>query len=274
MRQIAITGGKGGTGKSTVAVLLALKLAREGKKVVLCDADVECPDDHLILGAELGDGKPIYQEYPKIDEKKCTRCGKCMEQCRFNALFQVKDNAPELIKNLCTGCGLCWGLCPVGAITVKEEPCGETYTAKARENLWLVTGLSLAGVEETGPIVRDAKVRAQELAREIKSDYLLVDTSPGTHCNVINALLDSDIAYVVTEPTPLGVHDSRLLLELLKVLEVPAELVLNKAGVASEKETEKMAKETGVKIKYKIPYSEELVKAYSQGKLDEIDLLE
>ena len=114
MRRIAITGGKGGTGKSTVAVLLALKLAREGRKVVLCDADVECPDDHLILGAKLKDAEPIYQEYPKIDETKCTKCGKCVEECRFNALFRIRDDAPELIKNLCTGCGLCWGLCPGG----------------------------------------------------------------------------------------------------------------------------------------------------------------
>lgn len=273
MRQISITGGKGGTGKSTFSILLALKLAREGKRVVLCDADVECPDDNLILGADLGDSETIYQDFPEIDESKCTRCRKCVDECRFNALFQVDDKPPQVVKNLCCGCGLCWGVCPEGAISVRKEPCGESFTARVSERLWLVTGKSVAGVEETGPIVAETKKRAAKLAEEVGADSLLIDTAAGTHCSVINALTGSEMAYVVTEPTPLGAHDSQLMLELLGIIGVPAKLVLNKSGVARDELIEDLAKEKGIEIAHRMPYSEDLVRAYSTGKLEEVRLI-
>jgi len=273
MRQIAITGGKGGTGKSTFSIMLANKLVREGKKVVLCDADVECPNNYLILDRRLENPRPIYAQYPKIEASKCTRCRVCVENCRFNALFQIGDDAPKLVQNLCSSCGLCWGLCPEGAIGIRKEQCGSSYTTKVKENLWLVTGESLPGIEETGPIVREARERSLRLAEEVEADFLLVDTAAGTHCSVINALLDSEQAYVVTEPTPLGVHDSRLMIKLLNILNIPLELVLNKAGVGKDSVIEELSEELGVKIGFRIPYSEEIVSAYSRGKIDEIKLI-
>jgi len=272
MKRIVITGGKGGTGKSTFAILLASKLVRQGKKVVLCDADVECPNDYLMLAVDLKKPKTIYQDFPVIDNEKCTRCDKCVENCRFNALFRIGDKAPQVVKNLCCGCGLCWGICPEGAISARKEPCGESFAEKVSDNFWLVTGRSLAGVEETGPIVAETKRRALELAREVKADFLLVDTAAGTHCSVINALIGSELAYVVTEPTPLGAHDSRQIIRLLGIIAIPVELVLNKSGVARDEVIERIAEEFDVKITYKVPYSEELVRAYSKGKLMEFKL--
>ncbi len=272
MERIAITGGKGGTGKSTFAILLASELLKRGKKVVLCDADVECPNDHLMLGADLKKPDTIYQDFPVIDGEKCTRCGKCVENCRFNALFRIGDNPPEVVKNLCCGCGLCWGICPEGAISARKEPCGESFACRISEGLWLVTGRSLAGVEETGPIVAEAKRRALKLAEESGADCLLVDSAAGTHCSVINALTDAEKAYVVTEPTPLGAHDSRQIIRLLGVIGVPAELVLNKSGVARDEIIETVAKELDVDIAHRIPYSEALVEAYSKGKLMDFEM--
>ena len=272
MKQIAITGGKGGTGKSTFSILLASKLLRGGKRVVLCDADVECPNDHLMLGVDLKNPKTIYQDFPLIDEEKCTRCDKCVENCRFNALFRIGDKAPQVVKNLCCGCGLCWGICPEGAITARKEPCGESFTNRISDGFWLVTGRSLTGVEETGPIVAEAKTRALELAGDKSADFLIVDTAAGTHCSVINALIGSELAYVVTEPTPLGAHDSRQIIKLLGIIGIPVELVLNKSGVARDEVIERVAEEFDVKIGYKVPYSEELVRAYSAGRLKEFKL--
>ncbi len=51
---IAVGAGKGGVGKSTVAVNLALALAREGLRVGLLDADIYGPSLPLLLGIEDG----------------------------------------------------------------------------------------------------------------------------------------------------------------------------------------------------------------------------
>lgn len=59
---IAVGAGKGGVGKSTVAVNLALALAREGLKTALLDADIYGPSLPILLGIE--DGKARVQMTP------------------------------------------------------------------------------------------------------------------------------------------------------------------------------------------------------------------
>ena len=51
-RIIAVSSGKGGVGKSVVATLLALTLARHGYRVGLFDLDFTGPSTHIILGAK------------------------------------------------------------------------------------------------------------------------------------------------------------------------------------------------------------------------------
>ncbi len=266
----ASTGTKGGVGKSTFAILLSFKLSQEGKKVVLCDCDVECPNDFLILNQKLENPEKVYREYPELDKEKCKKCGKCSEICKEHAIFWVKGKYPVFFYDLCSSCGACWLVCPFKAIKIKKEVCGEIFLNKINENFWLVTGRSKAGVSETGPIVREVKKRAVQVAKEKKAEYLIIDTSPGAHCNVIQALLGAEKAYAVTEPTPLGAHDLSLILELLQKLEIPSEIVLNKCNVGNKKEIEKIAKKFGVKISIEIPYSEELLKAYCEKKLEKM----
>jgi len=269
-RLMASTGGKGGTGKSTFAVLLALKLSKQGKRVLLCDCDVECPNDYLLLNKEARDPKQIYQEYPELDEEKCEKCGSCSKVCRENAIFWVEEKHPVFFHDLCNGCGACWISCPYNAIGTKKEVVGESFTNRINNNLWLLTGRSKPGIAETGSIVREVKKRALSFAEEVGAHHLLVDTSPGTHCNVIQALLGCEEAYVVTEPTPLGAHDAGLILELLEKMEIPSEIILNKADVGDKETIEKIAEKFGVSIALEIPYSEELIRAYCQGKLEKM----
>jgi len=266
MRIIASSGTKGGVGKSTFAILLAFKLSMDNK-VVLCDCDVECPNDHLILDKRLRNPQPIYGEIPELDEEKCMKCGRCSQVCRENAIFWVKGKYPQFIYDLCTGCGACGAVCPAGAIKFRNEKVGEFFVNKIDDNFWLATGRSKAGVTETGPIVSEVKSRAIKLAREKRADFLIIDTAPGTHCSVIQALLDVDKVYAVTEPTPLGAHDLSLILELLQKMKIPFEIVLNKADVGNRREIEEIARRFNTRISIEIPYSEELIKAYCERDL-------
>jgi len=274
MMQIGITGGKGGTGKSTVSILLANKLRKEGKKIVLCDCDVECPNDHLLLGQKLKKPvKKIYAQFPRLDKEKCQKCGLCVKNCRSNAIFQALGKYPVFIHELCSGCGLCWHLCPYQAIKIEKKIIGEVFVNQVDKNFYLVTGRSVGVVDETGPVVTKVKEAALNLVQKIKADYLLVDTAVGMHCGVIRALIDVDLAYAVTEPTPLGAHDLGLILKLLEILKLPAKITLNQANLGKKELINRISKETKVKIEYEIPYSKELVFAYSKGKLGKVNIL-
>ena len=270
MKTVAITGGKGGTGKSTVSIILANKLRNEGERVVLCDCDVECPNDYLLLGQKLGEPvEKVYAKFPKLDKEKCVKCGLCVQNCRSNAIFMSPNQHPIFLHELCSGCGLCWNLCPQKAIEVEEKVTGEVFVNED----WLVTGRSVGVIEETGPIVTETRKFAEKFAKKQGADYLLLDSAPGTHCSVIRTLIDVDLAYAVTEPTPLGAHDLKLILELLKKLKVPTKIILNQADLGDRKPIDKIAKDFGIKIEHEIPYSRELVEAYSQGKLGKLNLL-
>ena len=273
VKTVAITGGKGGVGKSTVAILLANKLRKEGKRVVLADGDVECPNDYLLLNQELD--KPIKKvttQFPKLIKEKCQKCGLCVDKCRSKAIFQAPGQYPIFLEELCSGCGLCWHLCPYQAISIKKKVIGEIFQNKIADNFYLVTGRSVGVVEESGPIVSQTRKTAQELAKKVEADYLLVDTAVGLHCGVIRALTGVDLAYAVTEPTPLGAHDLKLILELLSILKVKAKIILNQADLGIKEPIVKIARERKTPIEYQLPYSKELAKAYSRGKLAEINV--
>jgi len=275
MRKMAVTGGKGGVGKSTVTVLLANKLRAQGKSLVLADLDVECPNDFLLLGQSLGQSvQEVKAKFPEIDPEKCWRCGECVKQCYSHAIFQVPGQVPTILPELCSGCGLCWRLCPAGAITQKEKVIGQIFENKVEDNFWLVTGETYGIVEESGPIVSQTKEYAQRLAEKIKADFLVIDTAVGLHCGVIRALMGADQVYAVTEPTRLGAHDLQLILALLEKLKLPAQIVLNQADLGERQLIDEISQREGVKIGFEIPYSSTLAQAYAQGRLREINLLE
>ena len=271
MEKIAVTGGKGGTGKSTFSVLYSLKLAGQGKKVVLCDADVECPNDHLLFKKELEKGKPIKLEFPKLDPQKCRQCGKCAQACTRNAIFWVAGKKPLFFDELCDACGACFVACPAKAISGKKKEMGRLYKNKVNSRLKLVSGKSSPELAETSQIVNQTREYAERKAGQWKADYLIVDTAAGMHCSVISALEGAEKIFGVTEPTPLGEHDLGLMLELIALKKVPAEIVLNKAGVGNKKLIYDLAKKFKVKVGKEIPYSRKIIEAYSKGKLKDLE---
>ncbi len=268
MEKIAISGGKGGTGKSTVSVILANNYFKKDKKVVLVDCDVECPNDYLLIGKKLQ--KPVAKataSFPKLDKSKCQKCGICVKACRENAIFQAPGQYPIFVMDLCSGCGACWNVCPYGAIKPEKKEVGEIYLNQIEKGFHLITGLAKPGLEETGPIVNQVKEFALEFADKNKADLVILDTAAGTHCPVINALLGVDSVYAVTEPTPMGSVDLGLILDLCQQLKLPVKIILNQANLGDKKMVEETAKKYKVEIEKELPYSKEIVKAYSQSKL-------
>ncbi len=255
--RIAVTGGKGGTGKSTVATALAVELGKR-HEVVLADADVECPDDHLILSIERKGFADVKLPLPAFDFEKCIKCGKCASTCRYNAIVQVKGKYPIFDPGLCNGCGACMLVCPAGAISRGQRKVGEIFRGEGH-GISLFSGEMEVGYEEASPVVNALKEKIP------KSEFEIIDTAAGTHCNVISALRGCDYAVAVTEPTPFGAHDLELILRLAAVLGVPAGVVVNRSDLGETGEVNKIAEKHGAEVIAEIPYSKEMLESYSRG---------
>jgi MinD superfamily P-loop ATPase len=267
MNTIAVTGGKGGTGKSSVAILLAFKYMLEGRNILLVDCDVECPNLSILLGRNdlQSPIKNTFTFYPQFDTDKCLHCGLCVDKCQSGALFEPKNKTPQLKKDLCSSCGVCWHICPHDAITKKKEQNGEIFQDEVSDNLTLVTGRSLPGVRETSPVVKQVR----QYISEIKNNYgmTIIDTAAGTHCTVMSALDEVDLAYAVTEPTPVGAHDLNLILEVLKVLKVESKIIVNKSDVGSIEPIKNIAHKHRVKISAEVLYKHKFAQIYAKGDL-------
>ncbi len=261
--KITVTGGKGGTGKSTVAVNLAVELSKKFK-LVLADLDVEAPNDHILLSKKLQNIERVHIMHPLIDREKCLKCGLCVEVCEEHALFKMADGSPFLLPNLCSGCKTCLLACPLKAIKEGKKLVGNTYKTEIFFNGFgfeLVTGVLKEGEEKAYPVVLAARERAINLNKEI----LIVDTSAGTGNTVAAAMEDSDLVIAVTEPTPLGLHDLKLILQLTEKMGYRKTIFLNRSTLGVKEEVKKIAIEHETKIIAEMPYSKEILHSYIEG---------
>lgn len=259
---IGVTGGKGGVGKTTVAVNIASALEDMGHRVALVDADVDAPNAAILLGMELENSADVFTTMPLIDEIKCNSCGACVEACRLNALFLPKSKAPLLL-GACNGCEACLLVCEENAIRRGKKHVGKTYKSN-RGNLTLYTGELIPSLEESAIVVEKVKERVFQEA--VDFDIIVVDTSPGAHCNVIKALQGSDSVITVTEPTPLGAHAFELILQLLDIFKLKGTAFLNRADLASPDDAmQSIAEEHNTSIGAKLNTDDELIKSYVAG---------
>jgi len=262
MKIIAVTGGKGGTGKSTVATSLAYELSKNNK-VLLVDADVDCPNDHLILAIERNNLKIVEQRIPKFDLDKCIKCGACGKACKTKAIVSISNNHPIFIENQCNGCGACKIVCPSNAIEWSNKEIGRLYYGK-KEKIDFLSG----ELKTSQPISEFIVNHLNEEIEKSKDnyDYIIIDTAAGTHCPVIAALENADEVIAVTEPTPLGAHDLEIILRLLLNLQKKSKIIINRSDIGNKKEIYDLSKKYHSEIVFEIPYSKEIVEAYSNGK--------
>jgi len=255
---ISVASGKGGTGKTTVAVNLALSLSTD---VQLLDCDVEEPNAYIFFNPVEGEEEvePVHRLIPEVDEEHCDYCGKCASACEYNAIVVLSGQVRRvmLFPELCNGCGLCSMVCPRDAI--REVP----------HEIGVIKRYRSDGIELVYGVLKIGEVRATPLIDRVKEELrpektVIIDSPPGTSCPVIAAVQDSDYCILVTEPTPFGLYDLKLAVEVLRALKIPFGVVINKAGVG-DREVYKYSDAEGIPILLEIPYSEAIARYYSEG---------
>ncbi|MEA3378225.1 MAG: ATP-binding protein [Nanoarchaeota archaeon] len=259
--KIAITGGKGGTGKSTVATSLAVEFSKR-YKTLLVDVDVECPNDHLLLSAKRKKDKKVYQPIPKWDFKKCIKCGKCAKVCKQDAIIFVKEKYPAFVKDACIGCQACILVCPTKAISLSKKEIGTIYKAR-NYNVDLISGELKLGELSSGEIVSEVRKYSNELNKNLKAEMMIIDSSAGVGCPVIASLVGTDYIVAVTEPTPSALHDLKRVLYLAEHFKIRHGIVINKFDLEKKfaSKIEKFATKKKIPILGRIPYRKDFVES-------------
>lgn len=279
---IAVASGKGGTGKTTVAVGLAEARTADAENsdeavVRLLDCDVEEPNDHLFLAAEEIDRRPFSMMVPKIDEQKCTACGECVQFCAFNALAMI-GNTVMVFDNLCHGCGGCTLVCAEGAIAEGRRPVGEIVEGKTpasacSKGIETYYGILDVGEALAPPIIREVKAvggvpdqhnAADNTAPSPDTRTIVVDSPPGTSCPMVAAVTGADFALLVTENTPFGLHDLEPTVETISEMEIPMGVVINRCDVGHA-DVEAFCRSKGIPVLLSIPYNETIAAGYARG---------
>ncbi|MCL4393290.1 MAG: ATP-binding protein [Chloroflexi bacterium] len=259
--RIAVASGKGGTGKTTIATSLALSLASTAHPPpVFLDCDVEAPNAHLFLQPAFEQRRQVGISIPRVDEAKCTYCGKCAEACQYHAIA-VLGKKLLVFAQLCHGCGNCTSNCPEHAITEAPDVMGVLEAGTARGDVAFAHGVMNVGEPMAVPVIRQLKKWVTPPAGQI----VIVDAPPGTSCPVVESVRGSDYLVLVTEPTPFGLHDLRLAAVIADELSIPAGVIVNRDGTGDAGVEEFCANE-GLPILMRIPLDRAIAEGIARGR--------
>ncbi len=257
--KVAIASGKGGTGKTTVAVSLALSLAEQHP--LFLDCDVEAPNAALFLRPEFTERRDVGQLIPVVDAARCTHCGRCAEVCAYHAIAVIGLQV-LVFPELCHGCGSCTRHCPAGALHEELDLMGTLARGRAGAITFFQGTLNI-GKAMAVPIIRQLKQWA--LAEVADGRPVILDAPPGASCPVVETLRDADVALLVTEPTPFGLHDLRLAVQLARgELGLPVAVVINRAGMGDDSVEAYCAAEQ-IPILLRIPLERAIAEGMAQG---------
>jgi MinD superfamily P-loop ATPase len=254
--KIAVASGKGGTGKTTVAVALALALRDTVGSIRFMDCDVEEPNAAMLLQPTIEGEVSVELRTPVVDTARCTGCERCREVCEFNAMAVVNGTA-MVFENLCHSCGGCVLACPEDAISERDRRIGRIEFGR-KDNIEILTGVLDVSEPMATPVIRALKSRWQDDAPTI------LDAPPGTACPVIATVKGCDYCLLVTEPTPFGVYDLDLMYRVVTALGIPAGIVVNKYE-GSNLDVEAFANDNDIPILMRIPLKRSIAAHYSRG---------
>jgi MinD superfamily P-loop ATPase len=249
---IAVASGKGGTGKTTVAVGLAIITSR----CQLLDCDVEEPNAHLFLHPKIQQSEAVTIPVPEVDRERCNLCGRCAEACQFHAIA-VMGKQVLVFPELCHGCGACALACSQEAIREVPRQVGVVESGKAGK-IGFVHGCLNVGEPMATPVIRAVKAHVDS------KRLTIIDAAPGTACPVVEAAKGSDFCLLVTEPTPFGLSDLRLAVEVMEKLGVPCGVVINRSGEGDEA-TEAFCATKQLPLLGRIPFDRRVAEAYAHG---------
>lgn len=252
---VAIASGKGGTGKTTVATNLALSL---NGKVQLLDCDVEEPNAHLFLKPKFQGSESVGIPIPQVDEKLCTFCGKCGEICQYGAILAVKGKV-LVFPELCHGCGGCSLVCPEAAISEAMREIGTVEKGVVR-GVDFVHGRLNVGEPMAPPLIRAVKEKINN------EGTVIIDAPPGTSCPVIESVKGSGYVILVTEPTPFGLYDLTLAVDMVKALSIPSGVIINKADIG-DRGVDQFCQRENIPVLLRIPLERRIAEAYSRGEM-------
>lgn len=258
--KIAVLSGKGGTGKTTVSSSLAFI-----SKMLLIDTDIEEPNSHIFLKGGIDDIKSVYTRFPEVNMEKCNLCGECGEFCKFNAIIPAKKRV-IVFGEACHDCGGCEIVCKNGAISWEKREIGKTFTGKTYFNSTNKYGKLNIG-EMSG-----VKIIKEIYKNTVEKDFL-IDCPPGTACTTVSAVEVADFAIIVVEPSPFGLSDMKLVVQLLRDMKIPFGVVINKFD-EDENIVKKYCDNEKIEIIGTIPFDRKIAEAYSKGEIIADALLE
>jgi len=260
---VAVASGKGGTGKTTVATSLALSMASEQPDAppVFLDCDVEAPNAHLFL-------KPVFEQrqevgilIPEVDETRCTHCGKCAEVCQYHAIA-VLGQKTLVFSQLCHGCGSCTALCPEDAITETPNNIGVLERGQTAQGISFARGVMNVGEPMAAPIIRQLKAWVTPQVGQ----HIIVDCPPGTSCPAVASIQGSDFLLLVTEPTPFGLHDLRLAVQVGHELGIPMGVIVSRDSKTGFSGVDDFCQTEQLPILLRIPFERAIAEGLAQGR--------
>jgi MinD superfamily P-loop ATPase len=149
--------------------------------------------------------------------------------------------------------------CPEKAITEREKEVGIVEIGHAKGFHFLHGKLKI------GQVMAPAVIRGVKSAAR-KSKITIIDAPPGTSCSVIEAVKDTDFVILATEPTPFGLNDLKLAVGMVRALNLPFAVAINRCDIGDEA-VKQYCQAEEINVILEIPNDRRIAQAYSKGEI-------